>query len=115
MVFVSLMGIFNVAMGMFAHCHQIYYFIAAYFISGIFFGLSNTQFGIFYKKCIPKEVQGRFFGFLNSILLIATPAGNLINGFFIEAMNASTSIVLLGGVTCIAGLTFAGIFKNLGI
>lgn len=80
MVFVSLMGIFNVAMGMFAHCHQIYYFIAAYFISGIFFGLSNTQFGIFYKKCIPKEVQGRFFGFLNSILLIATPAGNLING-----------------------------------
>lgn len=115
MVFVSLMGIFNVAMGMFAHCHQIYYFIAAYFISGIFFGLSNTQFGIFYKKCIPKEVQGRFFGFLNSILLIATPAGNLINGFFIEAMNASTSIVLLGGVTCIAGLTFAGIFKKLGI
>lgn len=109
MVFVSLMGIFNVAMGMFAHCHQIYYFIAAYFISGIFFGLSNTQFGIFYKKCIPKEVQGRFFGFLNSILLIATPAGNLINGFFIEAMNASTSIVLLGGVTCIAGLLFAGI------
>lgn len=115
MVFVSLMGIFNVAMGMFAHCHQIYYFIAAYFISGIFFGLSNTQFGIFYKKCIPKEVQGRFFGFLNSILLIATPAGNLINGFFIEAMNASTSIVLLGGVTCIAGLLFAGILKNLGI
>lgn len=113
MVFVSLMGIFNVVMGIFAHFHQVYYFIAAYFISGIFFGLSNVQFGIFYKKYIPKEIQGRFFGFLNSILLIATPAGNLINGFFIEVMNVSASILLLGGLTCISGLLFAGITKKM--
>lgn len=113
MIFVSCMGFFNVVMGVFAHCHQIYYFIAAYFISGIFFGLSNVQFGIFYKKYIPKEVQGRFFGFLNSILLMAAPIGNLMNGFFVEAMNAAVSIVLLGGITCIAGLIFARVTKKM--
>lgn len=113
MLFVSCMGVFNVVMGVFAYCHQIYYFIAAYFISGIFFGLSNVQFGIFYKKYIPKEVQGRFFGFLNSILLMATPIGNLMNGFFVEAMNAAVSIVLLGGITCIAGLIFAGVTRKM--
>ncbi|EOT27471.1 hypothetical protein C805_01579 [Eubacterium sp. 14-2] len=113
MIFVSLMGVFNVIMGILAYYQQTGYFIAAYFISGIFFGLSNTQFGIFYKKYIPQEVQGRFFGFLNSILLMATPVGTLVNGFFIETTSAALSIFILGLTTCTSGMIFAGITRKI--
>ena len=54
------MGIFNAAMGTTVNPVL---FSVYYFLSGIAFGVSNVYFGVLYRKLIPNEVQGRFFGF----------------------------------------------------
>ena len=45
-------------------------FTVYYFLSGIAFGVSNVYFGVLYRKLIPNEVQGRFFGFKFVIISI---------------------------------------------
>lgn len=112
MRYVALMGICNFLMGLAACKGRVELFILFYFVSGIFFGLSNVQFGIFYKKRIPAEIQGRFFGVLNSVLLIATPIGNTINGLLLNKIDAGISLVLLGIATAITGAVFAGMTKK---
>lgn len=113
MIYVFLMGLFNLFMGIVSFHNHTICFIFCYFISGIFFGLSNVHFGIFYKKYIPKEIQGRFFGMLNSILMIATPVGNIINGILLKIIDASMSITILGILTCLAGLLFVFMTKGM--
>ncbi|WP_412674879.1 MFS transporter [Bacillus mobilis] len=95
-IFTAIMGIFNAAMG--TTLNPIL-FSVYYFLSGIAFGVSNVYFGVLYRKLIPNEVQGRFFGFLNSLLLVSTPIGIAITGYSLESISASIIFIIIGIIT----------------
>ncbi|AYF09471.1 MFS transporter [Bacillus paramobilis] len=95
-IFTATMGIFNAAMG--TTLNPIL-FSVYYFLSGIAFGVSNVYFGVLYRKLIPNEVQGRFFGFLNSLLLVSTPIGIAITGYSLESISASIIFIIIGIIT----------------
>jgi len=61
--------------------------------------LAITRFGVLYRKLIPNEVQGRFFGFLNSLLLVSTPVGIAITGYSLESISASIIFIIIGIIT----------------
>ncbi|MGQ7875990.1 MFS transporter [Bacillus sp. 1A] len=92
----AIMGIFNAAMG--TTLNPVL-FSVYYFLSGIAFGVSNIYFGVLYRKLIPNEVQGRFFGFLSSLLLVSTPVGIAITGYFLESISASILFIIIGIIT----------------
>ncbi|MHC2833691.1 MFS transporter [Bacillus sp. F9_6S_D1_P_5] len=96
LIFTAIMGIFNAAMG--TTLNPIL-FSVYYFLSGIAFGVSNVYFGVLYRKSIPNEVQGRFFGFLNSLLLVSTPIGIAITGYSLEAISSSIIFIVIGIIT----------------
>ncbi|PEF33712.1 MFS transporter [Bacillus wiedmannii] len=95
-IFTAIMGIFNAAMG--TTLNPIL-FSVYYFLSGIAFGVSNVYFGVLYRKLIPNEVQGRFFGLLNSLLLVSTPVGIAITGYSLESISASIIFIIIGIIT----------------
>lgn len=101
-IFASIMGAFNVLMG-FTTLNP-YIFSLMFFLSGYAFGLSNVYFGTLYQKLIPLDKQGRFFGFLNSLLLIATPIGQTLTGGGLEILSEHIFIVFIGLLTVIVGL-----------
>lgn len=108
-IYVGIMGIINIAMG----CVQnVVIFTFLFFLSGIAFGLSNVYFGSLYQKLIPLEKQGRFFGFLNSILLIATPIGQTITGGGLEFIKESYFIIAIGILTTITSIISLIFFKK---
>ncbi|MDA1851865.1 MFS transporter [Bacillus cereus] len=90
-IFTAIMGIFNAAMGTTVNPVL---FSVYYFLSGIAFGVSNVYFGVLYRKLIPNEVQGRFFGFLSSLLLVSTPVGIALTGYFLESISASIVFIM---------------------
>ncbi|MES5943471.1 MULTISPECIES: MFS transporter [unclassified Bacillus cereus group] len=92
----AIMGIFNAAMG--TTLNPVL-FSVYYFLSGIAFGVSNVYFGVLYRKLIPNKVQGRFFGFLSSLLLVSTPVGIAITGYFLESISASILFIIIGIIT----------------
>ncbi|MEB9507435.1 MFS transporter [Bacillus anthracis] len=92
----AIMGIFNAAMGTTVNPVL---FSVYYFLSGIAFGVSNVYFGVLYRKLIPNEVQGRFFGFLSSLLLVSTPVGIALTGYFLESISASIVFIIIGIIT----------------
>ncbi|EJR55928.1 hypothetical protein IIM_01020 [Bacillus cereus VD107] len=109
-IFTAIMGIFNAAMGTTLNP---FLFSFYYFLSGIAFGVSNVYFGVLYRKLIPNEVQGRFFGFLNSLLLVSTPIGIAITGFSLESIAASTIFIIIGIITFVVSvISFLLINKN---
>ncbi|HDR4425403.1 TPA: MFS transporter [Bacillus cereus] len=95
-IFTAIMGIFNAAMGTTVNPVL---FSVYYFLSGIAFGVSNVYFGVLYRKLIPNEVQGRFFGFLSSLLLVSTPVGIALTGYFLESILASIVFIIIGIIT----------------
>ncbi|TKH10768.1 MFS transporter, partial [Bacillus wiedmannii] len=95
-IFTTIMGIFNAAMGTTVNPVL---FSVYYFLSGIAFGVSNVYFGVLYRKLIPNEVQGKFFGFLSSLLLVSTPVGIAITGYFLESISASIVFIIIGIIT----------------
>ncbi|WP_438357951.1 MFS transporter [Bacillus wiedmannii] len=101
LIFTAIMGIFNAAMG--TTLNPIL-FSVYYFLSGIAFGVSNVYFGVLYRKLIPNEVQGRFFGFLNSLLLVSTPIGIAITGYFLESISASIIFIITGIITILVSV-----------
>lgn len=92
----AIMGVFNAAMG--TTLNPVL-FSVYYFLSGIAFGVSNVYFGVLYRKLIPNEVQGRFFGFLSSLLLVSTPVGIALTGYFLESISASILFIIIGIIT----------------
>ncbi len=92
----AIMGVFNAAMG--TTLNPIL-FSVYYFLSGIAFGVSNVYFGVLYRRLIPNEVQGRFFGFLSSLLLVSTPVGIAITGYSLESISASIIFIIIGIIT----------------
>jgi len=110
LVYVAFTGVFNIAMGLAGGNYIL--FILFYFISGIFFGMSNVYFGILYREMIPNNVQGRFFGFLNSVTTIAIPIGNVITGIILQYVSPSVSLVFLGLLTVTSGMLFSRKFKG---
>lgn len=95
-IFTAIMGIFNAAMGTTVNPVL---FSVYYFLSGIAFGVSNVYFGVLYRKLIPNEVQGRFFGFLSSLLLVSTSVGIALTGYFLESISASIVFIIIGIIT----------------
>ncbi len=95
-IFTAIMGVFNAAMG--TTLNPVL-FSVYYFLSGIAFGVSNVYFGVLYRKLIPNEVQGRFFGFLNSLLLVSTPVGIAITGYSLESISTSIIFIIIGIIT----------------
>ena len=95
-IFTAIMGVFNAAMG--TTLNPVL-FSVYYFLSGIAFGVSNIYFGVLYRKLIPNEVQGRFFGFLSSLLLVSTPVGIALTGYFLESISASIVFIIIGIIT----------------
>ncbi|MEB9528335.1 MFS transporter [Bacillus anthracis] len=95
-IFTAIMGIFNAAMGTTVNPVL---FSVYYFLSGIAFGVSNVYFGVLYRKLIQNEVQGRFFGFLSSLLLVSTPVGIALTGYFLESISASIVFIIIGIIT----------------
>ncbi|PEP28050.1 MFS transporter [Bacillus wiedmannii] len=101
LIFTAIMGIFNAAMGTTLNPILFSFY---YFLSGIAFGVSNVYFGVLYRKLIPNEVQGRFFGFLNSLLLVSTPIGIAITGYFLESISASIIFIITGIITILVSV-----------
>jgi len=112
-IFASIMGAFNVFMGL--TTIDPYIFSLMFFLSGYAFGLSNVYFGTLYQKIIPLDKQGRFFGFLNSLLLIATPIGQTLTGGGLEFLSENIFIVLIGLLTVIVGLFSLFYLKNIKV
>lgn len=109
-IFTAIMGIFNAAMGTTVNPVL---FSVYYFLSGIAFGVSNVYFGVLYRKLIPNEVQGRFFGFLNSLLLVSTPVGIAITGYSLESISASIVFIIIGIITFLVSvISFVTINKK---
>lgn len=108
-VFCSLMGFFNILMGLTSAPVPL---IVTYFLSGIAFGMSNVYFGVLYRKIIPKNKQGRFFGFLNATLLMAIPIGQLITGFILENTSPSFLLIVFGILTVLTSLVSLYFLKN---
>ncbi|MFJ8239309.1 MFS transporter [Bacillus tropicus] len=97
----AIMGVFNAAMGTTLNPVLFTFY---YFLSGIAFGVSNAYFGVLYRKLIPNEVQGRFFGFLNSLLLVSTPIGIAITGYSLESISASILFIIIGIITFVVSV-----------
>ncbi|MDP1456494.1 MFS transporter [Bacillus wiedmannii] len=109
-IFTAIMGIFNAAMGTTVNPVL---FSVYYFLSGIAFGVSNVYFGVLYRKLIPNEVQGRFFGFLSSLLLVSTPVGIAITGYFLGSISASIVFIIIGIITFLVSvISFVTINKK---
>lgn len=109
-IFTAIMGIFNAAMGTTVNPVL---FSVYYFLSGIAFGVSNVYFGVLYRKLIPNEVQGRFFGFLSSLLLVSTPVGIVITGYFLGSISASIVFIIIGIITFLVSvISFVTINKK---
>lgn len=78
-------------------------------------GMSASMFGgpftAIMQTCIEPGVQGRVFSFVNSIMLIATPAGLLVGGPLADRLGVahwfliSGILIFLIGLTCWAILT----------
>jgi DHA3 family macrolide efflux protein-like MFS transporter len=90
LIFISLSNIF---MGL---VHNIFLFMFLYFIAGLWLGMSNVIFGVLYRKLVPKEMQGRFFGTLGSILTIISPIGYVFSGMLLEIITGQSLMVILG-------------------
>jgi MFS family permease len=101
--FTMIMGIFNTMMGF---VHNPLFFSVLFLLSGLAFGISNVNFGVLYRELIAPEQQGRFFGFLNSLLLISVPLGQMFVGLILEITNAQVIIQLLGMLTAVSALLF---------
>ncbi|MED1372803.1 MFS transporter, partial [Bacillus paranthracis] len=109
-IFTAIMGVFNAAMG--TTLNPVL-FSVYYFLSGIAFGVSNVYFGVLYRKLIPNEVQGRFFGFLNSLLLVSTPVGIAITGYSLESISTSIIFIIIGIITFVVSvISFVLIHKK---
>lgn len=109
-IFTAIMGVFNAAMGTTLNPVLFTFY---YFLSGIAFGVSNVYFGVLYRKLIPNEVQGRFFGFLNSLLLVSTPIGIAITGYSLESISASILFIIIGIITFVVSvISFVLIHKK---
>ncbi|MFE7697110.1 hypothetical protein ACFU39_29045, partial [Bacillus tropicus] len=67
-------------------------------------GVSNVYFGVLYRKVIPNDKQGRFFGFLNSILLISAPIGITLTGLILETLKSSILIIIIGAITSLTAI-----------
>lgn len=106
-IFVCIVGVLNILMGL---TYNPWLFSFLYFCSGIAFGVSNVYFGVLYRKIVPMEKQGRFFGLLNSVLLISTPIGITLTGLILERVTSSTLIIIIGTVT-----SFIAIFSYMFI
>lgn len=108
-IFVIVVGVLNIFMGLTVNP---WLFTTFYFLSGIAFGMSNVYFGILYRKTVPMEKQGRFFGFLNSILLISTPVGVTLTGLVLESIKSSVFIILIGTLTSLTAFLSYLVIKN---
>lgn len=108
-IFVIVVGVLNIFMGLTVNP---WLFTTFYFLSGIAFGMSNVYFGILYRKTVPMEKQGRFFGFLNSILLISTPVGVTLTGLVLESIKSSVFIILIGSLTSLTAFLSYLVIKN---
>lgn len=97
----AVMGFFNLLMSLAITPLELTIF---YFLSGIAFGMVNTYFGIMYRRKIPVEKQGRFFGFLSAALLISIPVGQVLTGVLLEALNPNHIMGILGLLTVVTAL-----------
>lgn len=108
-VFVGIMGFFNILMGL--SLNPILFSIM-FFFSGVAFGISNIYFGVLYRKLVPNNKQGRFFGFLNAILMIAAPIGQIIVGIILEFVNVNLSFIVCGGLTVLTAIFSLIVLKD---
>lgn len=96
-----LTGIFNLLMGLSSSTIM---FGFLFFLSGVAFGMSNAMYSYLYRTLIPIDMQGKFFGLLNSIAKIAAPLGVAISGLILTKVNAFHMIVVIGVLVCMVGL-----------
>ncbi|PEP13992.1 MFS transporter [Bacillus wiedmannii] len=109
-IFIFIVGFFNILMGLTLNP---WLFSLLYFCSGFAFGVSNVYFGVLYRKIIPNDKQGRFFGLLNSILLISAPIGITLTGLILETLKSSILIIIIGAITSLTSiLTYIFIRKK---
>ncbi|GIO38207.1 hypothetical protein J41TS12_30680 [Paenibacillus antibioticophila] len=101
--FTMIMGVFNTLMGF---VNNPLFFSVLFFLSGLAFGISNVNFGVLYREMIASEQQGRFFGFLNSLLLVSVPLGQMLVGLVLEISKAEVIIQLLGILTTVSAFIF---------
>lgn len=94
----AVMGFFNILMGL---ANTILMLTIFFFLSGIAFGMGNTYFGVMYRRKIPVEKQGRFFGFLGSALLISIPLGQVLTGVLLDSFNSNHIMGMLGLLTVV--------------
>ena len=97
----AVMGFFNILMSL---ANTPLVLTIFYFLSGIAFGMGNTYFGIMYRRKIPVEKQGRFFGFLGAALLISIPVGQVLTGVLLDALNPNHIMGILGLLTVVTAL-----------
>ncbi|AVK97162.1 MFS transporter [Lysinibacillus sphaericus] len=97
----AVMGFFNILMSL-ANAPRV--LTIFYFLSGIAFGMGNTYFGIMYRRKIPVEKQGRFFGFLSAALLISIPVGQVFTGVLLDSINPNLVMGILGLLTVVTAL-----------
>lgn len=112
----AVMGFFNILMSL---ANTPLVLTIFYFLSGIAFGMGNTYFGIMYRRKIPVEKQGRFFGFLNAALLISIPVGQVMTGVLLDSKNPNLVMGILGLLTVVTALVSLKILsgeqkKNIG-
>lgn len=75
------MGLANVAMGW---ATQPTLFVILLFAGGLFFGLSNVMFADIWRRLIPAEQQGRFFGMQGSLNQVLAPVGVTLTGLLAD-------------------------------
>ncbi|QPQ36027.1 MFS transporter [Lysinibacillus sp. JNUCC-52] len=97
----AVMGFFNILMSL---ANTPLVLTIFYFLSGIAFGMGNTYFGIMYRRKIPVEKQGRFFGFLSAALLISIPVGQVMTGVLLDSKNPNLVMGILGLLTVVTAL-----------
>lgn len=97
----AVMGFFNILMSL---ANTPLVLTIFYFLSGIAFGMGNTYFGIMYRRKIPVEKQGRFFGFLSAALLISIPVGQVFTGVLLDSINPNLVMGILGLLTVVTAL-----------
>ncbi len=76
-----LMGLTNAAMGWATHPVP---FLALLFLGGLFFGLQNVLLLDLWRRIVPPEKQGRFFGMHTTLNEVLMPVGYGVTGFLAD-------------------------------
>lgn len=76
-----LMGLSNVAMGWTTRSA---FFLMLLFAGGVLFGLQNVLFADLWRRLVPQEQQGRFFGMQGSLNQALAPVGMAAAGFLAD-------------------------------